>query len=52
MSFGINVNILLYASDERSPLHGKSVDFLHPACGRSRIPRFLIFGLVRLSRLM
>lgn len=29
MSFGIDVNILLYASDESSPLHGKAADFLH-----------------------
>jgi toxin-antitoxin system PIN domain toxin len=29
MSFGIDVNILLYASDEGSPLHGKASAFLH-----------------------
>ena len=28
MSFGIDVNILLYASDESSPLHDKAADFL------------------------
>ena len=28
MSFGIDVNILLYASDESSPLHGKAAEFL------------------------
>ena len=28
MSFGIDVNILLYASDENSPLHRKATDFL------------------------
>ena len=28
MSFGIDVNILLYASDESSPLHRKAADFL------------------------
>jgi uncharacterized protein len=28
MSFGIDVNILLYASDEGSPLHDKAADFL------------------------
>jgi uncharacterized protein len=35
MSFGIDVNILLYASDEASPLHGKAVSFLQQcAAGR------------------
>lgn len=29
MSFGIDVNILLYASDESSPLHDKAAEFLH-----------------------
>lgn len=29
MSFGIDVNVLLYASDESSPLHDKAVEFLH-----------------------
>lgn len=29
MSFGIDVNILLYASDKGSPLHEKAADFLH-----------------------
>lgn len=29
MSFGIDVNILLYASDESSPLHDKAAGFLH-----------------------
>ena len=28
MSFGIDVNILLYASDERSTLHDKAAEFL------------------------
>jgi uncharacterized protein len=28
MSFGIDVNLLLYASDESSPHHRKAVDFL------------------------
>jgi toxin-antitoxin system PIN domain toxin len=28
MSFGIDVNILLYASDTTSPLHDKATDFL------------------------
>ena len=28
MSFGIDVNILLYASDESSPLHDKAAEFL------------------------
>jgi uncharacterized protein len=35
MSFGIDVDILLYASDEASPLHGKAVSFLQQcAAGR------------------
>ncbi len=35
MSFGIDVNILLYASDETSPLHHKAVSFLQQcAAGR------------------
>jgi uncharacterized protein len=35
VSFGIDVNILLYASDEVSPLHGKAVGFLQQcAAGR------------------
>ncbi len=29
MSFAIDVNILLYASDESSPLHDKAARFLH-----------------------
>lgn len=29
MSFGVDVNILLYASDESSPLHDKAAEFLH-----------------------
>ena len=29
MSFGIDVNILLYASDRGSPLHEKAANFLH-----------------------
>lgn len=29
MSFGIDVNILLYASDEGSPLHSKASAFVH-----------------------
>lgn len=29
MSFGVDVNILLYASDKGSPLHEKAADFLH-----------------------
>ena len=28
MSFGVDVNILLYASDARTPLHGKATEFL------------------------
>jgi uncharacterized protein len=35
MSFGIDVNILLYASDEGSPLHDKAVDFLS-TCAQGR----------------
>jgi toxin-antitoxin system PIN domain toxin len=31
MSFGIDVNILLYASDQGSPQHRRAADFLH-AC--------------------
>ncbi|MEO8247806.1 MAG: TA system VapC family ribonuclease toxin [Burkholderiales bacterium] len=35
MSFGIDVNILLYASDEGSPLHDRAAAFLHQcASGR------------------
>ena len=33
MSFGIDVNILLHASDESSPLHDKAVEFLHQCVG-------------------
>ncbi len=33
MSFGIDVNILLYASDESSPLHDKAAEFLHQCAG-------------------
>ena len=33
MSFAVDVNILLYASDESSPLHGKAVDFLGRCAG-------------------
>ena len=33
MSFGIDVNILLYASDESSPLHDKAAEFLHQCVG-------------------
>ena len=35
MSFGIDVNILLYASDGSSPLHEKASDFLEE-CARGR----------------
>lgn len=35
MSFGIDVNILLYASDEASPLHEKAVSFLQQ-CANGR----------------
>ena len=35
MSFGVDVNILLYASDESSPLHEKAKDFL-AQCARGR----------------
>lgn len=35
MSFGIDVNILLYASDDTSPLHHKAADFLG-RCASSR----------------
>jgi len=35
MSFGIDVNILLYASDEASPLHGGASSFLQN-CARGR----------------
>jgi uncharacterized protein len=35
MSFGIDVNILLYASDEENPLHHKAADFLS-GCARGR----------------
>jgi toxin-antitoxin system PIN domain toxin len=35
MSFGIDVNILLYASDQSSPLHDKAAEFLYQcASGR------------------
>ena len=33
MSFGIDVNILLYASDETSPLHAKAAEFLGRCAG-------------------
>ena len=33
MSFGIDVDILLYASDESSPLHGKASEFLRQCAG-------------------
>jgi uncharacterized protein len=33
MSYGIDVNILLYASDESSPLHDKAADFLYRCVG-------------------
>ena len=35
MSFGIDVNILLYASDERSALHARASEFLE-SCVRGR----------------
>ena len=35
MSFGVNVNILLYASDENSPLHEQASRFLHQ-CAEGR----------------
>jgi predicted nucleic acid-binding protein len=35
MSFGIDVNILLYASDSSSPLHDRAAEFLQrSATGR------------------
>jgi predicted nucleic acid-binding protein len=35
VSFGIDINILLYASDESSPLHAQASAFLHQcAAGR------------------
>ena len=33
MSFGIDVNILLYASDATSPLHAKAAEFLGRCAG-------------------
>ena len=33
MSFGIDVNILLHASDETSPLHDKAAEFLRQCVG-------------------
>jgi len=36
MSFSIDVNILLYASDESSPLHDKAAEFLHHAQAAER----------------
>jgi uncharacterized protein len=35
MSFGIDVNVLLYASDEGSPLHDKAAGFLS-SCAQGR----------------
>ena len=35
MSFGVDVNILLYASDDSSPLHAKATHFLQ-ACASER----------------
>lgn len=37
MSFGIDVNILLYASDENSPLHDKAAEFLYQCAGGREI---------------
>jgi hypothetical protein len=37
VSFGIDVNILLYASDESSPLHRKATDFLSRCAGNREV---------------
>jgi hypothetical protein len=37
MSFGIDVNILLYASDESSPLHDKAAAFLQQCVGSREV---------------
>jgi uncharacterized protein len=37
MSFGIDVNILLYASDESGPLHGKAASFLQHCAQRREV---------------
>jgi predicted nucleic acid-binding protein len=39
MSFGIDVNILLYASDESSPLHAKAAQFLSQCAGGREVFR-------------
>lgn len=37
MSFGVDVNILLYASDERSPLNAKAVAFVEQCAGAGEV---------------
>ena len=37
MSFGIDVNILLYASDESSPLHDRAREFLQACAARREV---------------
>ena len=52
MSFGIDVNILLYASDARSPLHGKATEFL-ARCAANRevfcLAWVTVMGYLRMS---
>ena len=49
MSFGIDVNILLYASDETSPLHDKAAEFLQQCVGGREV--FCIAWLTAMSYL-
>lgn len=37
MSYSIDANLLLYASDEKSPFHEKAIDFLNAAASRSEM---------------
>ena len=49
MSFGIDVNILLYASDRSSPLHAKAAAFLHHSVAGTEV--FCIAWLTAMSYL-
>ncbi len=49
MSFGIDVNILLYASDRSSPLHDKAAKFLHDVAAGTEV--FCIAWLTAMSYL-
>ncbi|MEZ5727161.1 MAG: hypothetical protein R3E48_03585 [Burkholderiaceae bacterium] len=49
MSFGIDVNILLYASDQSNPLHPKAASFLESCASGKRV--FCIAWLTAMSYL-